>query len=122
MKITIRGSGRLTVNPELKITQAGGKIATFSIAISASKDEVQFHECRAFGNTAEFINKYFIKGKPIEIAGWLGQSIWTDKDSQKEKRKTYLYVSEAGFTLSEIGANRQNKEQCDEDVDDNVPY
>ena len=120
MKITIRGSGRLTAPPELKTTQSGGKICSFSIAITASKDEVQFHECRAFGNTAEFIQKYFTKGKPIEIAGWLGQSIWADKDTQKEKRKTYIYVSEAGFTLSE--ANRQSNKEESTQQEDDVPF
>lgn len=120
MKITIRGSGRLTAPPEFKTTQSGGKICAFSVAVSAGKDEVQFHECRAFGGTAEFIQKYFTKGKPIEIAGWLGQSIWTDKDTQKEKRKTYLYVSEAAFTLSET--NRQtNKDQPTEEEDE-IPF
>ena len=118
MKITVRGSGRLTANPEIKPTQSGGKVASFSIAIPAGKEETQFHECRAFNNTAEFIHKYFTKGKPIEIAGWLGQSIWTDKE-QKERRKTYLYVSEAGFTLSE-SKTQQNSEQSKED--DDVPF
>ncbi|MBP3358434.1 MAG: single-stranded DNA-binding protein [Opitutales bacterium] len=120
MKITIRGTGRLTAPPETKNTQSGGKICSFSVAVSVSKDEVQFHECRAFGNTAEFIQKYFTKGKPIEIAGWLGQSTWTDKDTQKEKRKTYLYVSEASFVLSE--AKSQTKQEPSTEEDDNVPY
>ena len=132
MKLSIRGTGRLTANPELKKTQSGGQICNFSIATNSGKEDAQFHNCRAFGNTAEFVQKYFVKGKPIEFAGWLAQSEYDDKETGKKRRYTYIEISQVGFVPSEPKkdgeyhasgeSNSQGKPAETENADDDMPF
>ena len=127
MKLSIRGTGRLTANPELKKTQSGGQICNFSIATNSGKEDAQFHNCRAFGNTAEFVQKYFAKGKPIEFAGWLAQSEYDDKETGKKRRYTYIEISQVGFVPSEPKkgdgeSHAAAKPAETENADDDMPF
>lgn len=64
--------GRLTKDTEIRYTQSSEPKAfsMFSIAVSRfKKDECDFVNCKAWGKTAEFINKYFKKGQEILIEG-----------------------------------------------------
>ena len=58
------GIGRLTKDPEIKVTQNGTKVAKFTIAINRKfkKEETDFLNVLTFNKTAEFIEKYFTKG------------------------------------------------------------
>ena len=87
--------GRLTAQPELRTTQSGISVTSFSVAVnrSYSKDgnnQTDFINCVAWRNNAEFITKYFGKGQMIAIRGSLQQSSYTDKDGNK--RTTYDVV------------------------------
>lgn len=83
---TIVIMGRLTAAPELKTTQNGINCATFTVAVERSvknKDgekQTDFIPCVAWRNTAEFVCKYFTKGKMIAVAGELQTRKYTDKD------------------------------------------
>ena len=90
--------GRLTKDPELRTTQSGISVTSFSVAVnrSYSKDgnnQTDFINCVAWRNNAEFITKYFGKGQMIAIRGSLQQSSYTDKDGNK--RTTYDVVVES---------------------------
>ena len=90
--------GRLTAQPELRTTQSGISVTSFSVAVnrSYSKDgnnQTDFINCVAWRNNAEFITKYFGKGQMIAIRGSLQQSSYTDKDGNK--RTTYDVVVES---------------------------
>ena len=71
--------GRLTRDPELRVTPNGNNICKFSIAVSRKfkaadgslKEEVAFIDIDAFGRQAELVSKYFSKGKPIFMEGRL---------------------------------------------------
>ena len=96
--------GRLSANPELKATQSGVSVCTFSIAVNRKyqKDgaqETDFINCTAWRNTAEFINKYFGKGSSICIVGSVQTRSWTDKDGNK-RYATDIVVDEATFVDS----------------------
>jgi single-strand DNA-binding protein len=96
--------GRLTSDPELKTTQSGISVVSFSIAVNrkAVKGEEQkadFLNCKAWRQTAEFISKYFRKGSAICIVGRLQTENWTDQNGQKHY-KTEIVVDEAMFVDS----------------------
>ena len=66
-------SGRLTKDPELRRTQSGTAVCSFSVAVDRPgvKDKTDFIDCVAWDKRAEFVSKYFLKGDPIEVNGVL---------------------------------------------------
>lgn len=78
--------GRLTKDPELRYTQAGKAVASFTLAVDRDFGEgVDFIDCVAWEKTGEFVNKYFAKGKQAIVAGRLQIREWTDKDGNKRR-------------------------------------
>ena len=80
--------GNMTADPELKQTQGGISVCSFNIAVNRkfSKDGEQacdFITIQAWRQTAEFVSKYFKKGKPILVCGQIQTRTWTDKDGNK---------------------------------------
>ena len=106
--------GRLTAAPELKATQNGTSVTSFTIAVNRGgkgKDgeaQVDFIDCRAWKESAEFITKYFGKGSSIFVKGELQKRQWTDKEGAK-RYSTEVVVSRAYFVDSkgESGAAKQ---------------
>ena len=82
--------GRLTRDPELRHTQSGTAVCSFSIACDRNytKDEekkTDFIDIVAWRGTAEFVSKYFAKGRMIVVDGSLQNRDWTDKDGNKRR-------------------------------------
>lgn len=78
--------GRLTKDVELRYSANGETaIARFTVAVSrrGKKDEADFIQCKAFGKTAELIEKYFRKGSQICIVGRIETGSYDDKDGKK---------------------------------------
>ena len=97
-------AGRLTSDPELKQTQAGVSVTSFSIAINRRKmadrePETDFITCQAWRQTAEFIAKYFQKASAICVTGSIQTRSWTDKQGNK-RYATEVVVEEAMFVDS----------------------
>ena len=93
--------GRLTTDPELKKTQQGTSVTSFSLAVNrkANKDVTDFINLVAWRNTAEFICEYFKKGSSIMVEGEL--QVRTYEDKQGNKRQAYeVIVSDAYFVDS----------------------
>ena len=97
--------GRLTADPELKQTQSGIPVVTFSIAVNRryqSKDAPQqtdFFNVTAWRATAEFVSKYFRKGSSICITGSIQNRTWTDQQGQK-RYATDIVADEVMFVDS----------------------
>jgi single-strand DNA-binding protein len=80
-------------------------VASFSVANSRRykagngemKEETLFMDCEAWGQTAEHIGKFFMKGKPIIVEGRLRQDTWIDKETNKPRSKTVLVVDRFHF-------------------------
>mgnify|MGYP002528222242 CR=1 FL=1 len=77
--------GRLTANPEYKQTSQGTPTCRFTVAVNRpyQKDKQQesdFITCQAWRNTADFVSRYFSKGKPIIVEGSLRNNNYTDKN------------------------------------------
>ena len=84
--------GRLTRDPELRRTNSGTPVASFTVAVDrdfSGKDggekETDFIDCVVWRNTAEFVSKYFTKGRMMVVSGRLQLRDWTDKDGNKRR-------------------------------------
>ena len=77
--------GRLTANPELRNTQNGVAVATFTVAVDRDyqKEAVDFFSVTAWRQTAEFVSKYFQKGQMVVVSGKMHSRKWEDRDSNK---------------------------------------
>lgn len=91
--------GRLTRDPELKTSQSGVEYMNFNVAWSDRYKEIEtkcFLPCKAWRQTARFIDLYFKKGSPIALVGRLETEEWTDKAGEKHNR-IVLNVDRAHF-------------------------
>ena len=84
--------GRLTRDPELRHTQTGTPVASFSLAVDRdfkSRDggdrATDFIDVVAWRSTAEFVSKYFTKGRMAVVEGRLQIRDWTDRDGGKRR-------------------------------------
>ncbi len=84
--------GRLTRDPELRYTQAGTPVASFSLAVDrdfASKEsgerQTDFIDIVAWRQTGEFVSKYFQKGSMAVVTGRLQIRDWQDKEGNKRR-------------------------------------
>ena len=84
--------GRLTRDPELKTTNNGIPVVSFSLAVDrdfADKESgergVDFIDVIAWRHTAEFVSRYFTKGRMAVVSGRLQMRNWTDKEGGKRK-------------------------------------
>ena len=81
--------GRFVRDPELRHTQSGTPVASFRLAVDrdfkaeSGEREADFIDCVAWRSTADFVGKYFGKGKLAVVTGRLQMRNWTDKDGQK---------------------------------------
>ena len=81
--------GRLTKDPELRRTGSGTAVTSFSLACDrdfksqSGEKETDFIEVVAWKNTAEFVSKYFSKGRMAVVEGRLQIRDWTDKSGNK---------------------------------------
>jgi single-strand DNA-binding protein len=79
--------GRICNEIELRRTGTGTAVASFTIACDRDfgDKETDFIEVVAWKNTAEFVQKYFGKGRMIIVSGRLQIRSWNDKDGNKRK-------------------------------------
>ena len=84
--------GRLTRDPELRRTQGGTPVSSFSLAVDRDFKDKQsgeratdFIDCVAWRQTAEFVNSYFSKGRMAVVEGSLQIRDWTDKEGNKRR-------------------------------------
>jgi single-strand DNA-binding protein len=86
--------GNLTRDPQLSYTPNQTAVVDFGVATNrrwtgqdgSQREETCFVDCRAFGRTAENINKFFSKGKPIFLEGRLTFDSWTAQDGSKKSK------------------------------------
>lgn len=83
--------GRLCKDPELRRTQSGTAVTSFSLAVDrdfksqSGEKETDFIDIVAWRSTAEFVSKYFTKGRMAVVEGRLQIRDWTDKDGNKRR-------------------------------------
>ncbi len=83
--------GRLTRDPELRRTQSGTAVTSFSLAVDrdykgqSGEKETDFIDVVAWRNTAEFVSKYFSKGRMAVVEGRLQIRDWKDRDGNNRR-------------------------------------
>jgi single-strand DNA-binding protein len=99
--------GRTTSTIELKQTQQGKSVATFSLAVKRpyTKDTTDFHTICCWGRQAELVSSYVNKGDQVCIRGYLTTRTWTDNQGNKR------YSTEViGDEVSFVGGNASSAE------------
>lgn len=97
--------GNLTRDPELKALPSGSAVASFGVATNrtwkekdgSKKESTEFHNCVAFGRTAEVIAQYMKKGKPIYVEGRVQTRSWEGKEDGKKQYRTEIVVETFQF-------------------------
>ena len=83
--------GRLTRDPELRRTGSGVAVASFTLAVDrdfasqGGEKETDFVDIVAWRSTAEFVSKYFSKGRMAVVSGRLQIRNWQDKEGNKRR-------------------------------------
>ena len=83
--------GRLTRDPELRRTGSGVAVASFTLAVDrdfaaqGAEKETDFVDIVAWRNTAEFVSRFFTKGRMAVVTGRLQIRNWTDKEGNKRR-------------------------------------
>lgn len=103
--------GRISKDVEVKVTQNNTKIANISIAVRRNYKDAEgnynsdFFNATAFGNQAEFLEKYFKKGQEILISGHLQNRSW-ETESGEKRYATDIIIETVDF----IGSKKENNE------------
>lgn len=108
--------GRLTRDPELRHTQSGNAVVSFSLAVerdyapAGEERQTDFIDIVAWRGTAEFVSRYFSKGQMAVVTGRLQIREWTDKEGNKRRNAEVLadhvYFGEA--KRSDAGERQSN--------------
>lgn len=134
---SVKLSGRLTRDPELKQTPSGVPVASFALAVDRkfNRDEADFIPITAWRKTAEFVAKYFHKGQRVIISeGRIRVTPYTDRDGNKRTRfevvadevefgesKRAPEDQEAGSVAADYMTSGQFEELGEEDTGD-LPF
>lgn len=103
--------GNLTADPELKTTPSGVSVTNFTIAVQRrfakeGQQTADFINVVAWRQTAEFVSKYFNKGKPILVCGEIQTRDFTDNNGNK-RYVTEVVADEVSF----VGGKNDSTEQ-----------
>lgn len=111
--------GRLTATPELKTTNGGIPVCSFSVACDRDgRDEkTDFIDVVCFSKTAEFAARWLAKGRLVAAQGSLRTNEWTDKEGKK--RKSYNVLAERFFFAD--GKRQEEKDDGFKPYEDDDP-
>lgn len=115
--------GRLTRDPEMRHTNSGTPVTTFSLAINSGYGENQrtdFVNCLAWNKTAEFVTKYFTKGKMIIVIGRITTRSWETQDG-KRAYATEVIANEVSFGETKSSQQTATQPPMQDDDDDFTP-
>ena len=114
--------GRLTRDPELRHTQSGTAVASFTLAVDRDFKDKQtgerttdFIDCVAWRGTAEFVSRFFTKGRMAVVVGSLQIRAWEDKEGNK--RRTAEVIAESVY----FGDSKRDADPLDKLADDAAP-
>lgn len=121
--------GRLCADPELRRTNSGTPVTSFTLAVDrdfksqSGEKEADFVPVIAWRNTAEFVSKYFTKGRMAVVEGRLQMRNWTDKDGNK--RTTAEVVADHvyfGDTKREDSSTSEQEYNEVQEEDGDLPF
>ena len=122
--------GNLGGDPELKYTQSGTAVCSFSIATKETwgtgdkkEEKTEWHKIVAWSKLAKICGEYLKKGSPVYIEGRLQTRSWDDKDGIK-RYTTEVVVS----SMQMLGSNKQgntstgSQEEAPPPSDEHIPF
>lgn len=121
-------AGRLAHTPELKAMPSGMSVATFSLAVNRvwydankqKQEKTEWHNCVAFGKTAETLGQYAEGGQVLLVEGRNETQSWEDKDTGKKMYKTQVIVE--SFQFGQKSAARAERKADDASHDQTTNY
>ena len=125
--------GRMVKTPELRKTTSGLSVVSFTVAVDreyakeGSEKKCDFIDCVAWRSTAEFVSKYFVKGKPILVEGRLQSRDWETREGDK-RRSWEIQVESCYFcggektTTKKADVSAGDFEEIPGDLDDGNPF
>jgi single-strand DNA-binding protein len=115
--------GNLTRDPQLSYTPNQTAVVDFGLAVNRKwtsrdgekKEETCFVDCRAFGRTAENLNKYMSKGRPLFVEGRLTFDSWTAQDGSKRSKhrvtvENFQFLDSASGTGPSTGSGQAGRQ------------
>lgn len=115
--------GRMVRDPELRRTPGGTAVTSFSLAVDRDfkgqngEKETDFIEVVAWRNTAEFVSKYFGKGRMAVVEGRLQIRDWKDKDGSN-RRSAEVVADNVYFADSKRDGGEQTPAQNFHEIDE----
>lgn len=124
--------GRLTKSPELRRTESGIAVTSFTIACErdyapqGGEKETDFINVVCWRSAAEFVDKYFSKGRMAVVSGRLQIRDWTDKEGNK-RRSAEILADHVYFGDSKRDGDSQEAksdftEIANDEEDENLPF
>lgn len=131
--------GRLTRDPELRRTNSGTAVTSFTLAVDRDfknadgTKETDFIDCVAWRSTAEFAAKYFTKGRMAIVEGKLQIRDWQDKDGNKRRNAEVIadnvYFGDSRSDNSghqaakaPVNVDAEDFDEVEDDMDDSLPF
>jgi len=110
--------GRLTKDPEIRITENGRVLATFTLAVNRKyeKDVADFLPIITFGKTAEFTEKWLKKGMQIIVVGRIQVRKWETKEGEN-RYSTEIIAEEVEFADSKKQEDKEEWKPADKQID-----
>ncbi|MGE4282848.1 MAG: single-stranded DNA-binding protein [Clostridia bacterium] len=106
--------GRLVKDPELRYTASNVAVCSFTVAVDKNfvkqgeQKQADFVQVVTWRNTAEFVSKYFTKGRMIVVVGSLQTRTWDDQEG-KRRYVTEVVADETYFADSKRDSDDSNK-------------
>ena len=124
--------GRLTRDPELRHTGNGTAVVSFSLAVDrdfksqGGEKETDFVDIVAWRSTADFVSKYFTKGRMAVVEGRLQIRDWKDKDGSNRRSAEVVaeqvYFGDSKRSESDIPPASGDFREIPEDEEGELPF
>lgn len=127
--------GRFVRDPELRTTNSGKSVTSFTVACdrdfrgSDGERVADFIDCVAWNATAEFISRNFAKGKMAVVTGSLQFRDWTDKDGKKRKNAeiqvSNIYFADSKkdeYTVPQYPQQNNEFQDIEDDESSDLPF
>ncbi len=111
-------NGNLVKDPELRATQSGKQVASFTVADNRGKEKTVYVNCVAWEKTGDLIAQYFKKGDKFTGAGDLDIRKYDDKDGVT-KYVTEININSFDFPPKKSG---EKPAQAVDDFDNSIPF
>lgn len=119
--------GNVGKAPEVRVSGGGTTVATFSLATQervkqgdAWADKTEWHNCVAFGRTAEIVRDYVGKGAKLYLEGKIQTRSWDDRESGKKNYRTEVVIHELNMLDPRPGARQGGQAADDHEQRSNV--